>query len=64
MTEPSVFQKQASKTWIGVDIGGTKTAVVVSSRPPGMLAHRVSHLAGRRSGESDRTYQAVDSSAH
>ena len=38
MTEPSVFQKQASKTWIGVDIGGTKTAVVVSSRPPEMLA--------------------------
>lgn len=26
------------KTWIGVDIGGTKTAVVLSSEPPAMLA--------------------------
>ena len=26
------------KTWIGVDIGGTKTAVVLSSKPPAMLA--------------------------
>src|SRR5579859_2541128 len=26
------------KTWIGVDIGGTKTAVVLSSAPPEMLA--------------------------
>ena len=25
--------------WIGVDIGGTKTAVVLSSAPPAMLAH-------------------------
>lgn len=25
------------KTWIGVDIGGTKTAVVLSSEPPAML---------------------------
>ena len=24
-------------TWIGVDIGGTKTAVVLSSRPPEIL---------------------------
>ncbi len=27
-----------NKTWIGVDIGGTKTAVVLSSAPPAMLA--------------------------
>jgi glucokinase len=28
----------AGKVWIGVDIGGTKTAVVLSSEPPAMLA--------------------------
>jgi glucokinase len=28
----------AVKVWIGVDIGGTKTAVVLSSEPPAMLA--------------------------
>lgn len=27
-----------TKAWIGVDIGGTKTAVVISSHPPAMLA--------------------------
>ena len=26
-----------NKTWIGVDIGGTKTAVVLSSAPPAIL---------------------------
>jgi len=29
---------RASKAWIGVDIGGTKTAVVLSKQPPEMLA--------------------------
>lgn len=29
---------EAGKVWIGVDIGGTKTAVVLSSAPPAMLA--------------------------
>ena len=29
--------EEEGKTWIGVDIGGTKTAVVFSSRPPAML---------------------------
>jgi glucokinase len=29
---------EGRKTWIGVDIGGTKTAVVLSSDPPAMLA--------------------------
>ena len=29
--------ERESKTWIGVDIGGTKTAVVLSSKPPAML---------------------------
>jgi glucokinase len=28
----------AEKTWIGVDIGGTKTAVVIAHEPPTMLA--------------------------
>jgi len=27
----------AGKVWIGVDIGGTKTAVVLSSEPPVVL---------------------------
>jgi glucokinase len=30
--------KSEGKIWIGVDIGGTKTAVVLSSEPPDMLA--------------------------
>jgi glucokinase len=29
---------ESGKVWIGVDIGGTKTAVVLSSAPPAMLA--------------------------
>ncbi len=31
-------ERREHKTWIGVDIGGTKTAVVLSSHPPAMLA--------------------------
>ena len=38
MTEPPTDRKPQNKTWIGVDIGGTKTAVVLSSHPPAMLA--------------------------
>jgi glucokinase len=29
---------ETAKVWVGVDIGGTKTAVVLSSEPPAMLA--------------------------
>jgi len=29
---------ESLKTWIGLNIGGTKTAVVLSSEPPAMLA--------------------------
>ncbi len=32
------MNEKEDKTWIGVDIGGTKTAVVLSSAPPAMLA--------------------------
>lgn len=32
------MEAEQNKTWIGVDIGGTKTAVVLSSKPPAMLA--------------------------
>ena len=32
------MENEAGKVWIGVDIGGTKTAVVLSSEPPAMLA--------------------------
>jgi glucokinase len=31
-------ERMQEKTWIGVDIGGTKTAVVISREPPAMLA--------------------------
>ena len=31
------MDEKKQKTWIGVDIGGTKTAVVLSSAPPAML---------------------------
>ncbi|MDR3575456.1 MAG: ROK family protein [Anaerolineaceae bacterium] len=36
MNEKQSFQE--NKTWIGVDIGGTKTAIVLSSDPPKILA--------------------------
>lgn len=38
MIEPPADRQRENKTWIGVDIGGTKTAVVLSSHPPAMLA--------------------------
>lgn len=37
MNEEQDTGKTANKIWIGVDIGGTKTAVVLSSAPPAML---------------------------
>lgn len=38
MSELPPNREQESAVWIGVDIGGTKTAVVLSSHPPVMLA--------------------------
>jgi glucokinase len=38
MNEKQSYREKENKTWIGVDIGGTKTAVVLSSQPPAMLA--------------------------
>ena len=38
MIEPLTDPERQDNTWIGVDIGGTKTAVVLSSHPPAMLA--------------------------
>ena len=37
MSEEQNSAKTASKVWIGVDIGGTKTAVVLCSEPPAIL---------------------------
>ena len=37
MSDERSFTKTASKVWIGVDIGGTKTAVVLCSAPPVIL---------------------------
>lgn len=37
MTEDDCFVKTGSKVWIGVDIGGTKTAVVLCCEPPAIL---------------------------
>jgi len=38
MTQEQLYAFEQSKVWIGVDIGGTKTAVVLSTEPPAMLA--------------------------
>lgn len=38
MNEQRSSQRTGDKTWIGVDIGGTKTAVVLSSAPPAICA--------------------------
>lgn len=37
MSEKSNAAKTAGKVWIGVDIGGTKTAVVLCSQPPAIV---------------------------
>jgi glucokinase len=37
MSEEQNSAKTANKVWIGVDIGGTKTAVVLCSEPPAIL---------------------------
>jgi glucokinase len=37
MSEEQNLTKTARKVWIGVDIGGTKTAVVLCSKPPAIL---------------------------
>jgi len=37
MTEEKALSKLAGKAWIGVDIGGTKTAVVLCSEPPAIV---------------------------
>ena len=38
MNEKQPAQYAGNKIWIGVDIGGTKTAIVLCSQPPGVLA--------------------------
>jgi predicted NBD/HSP70 family sugar kinase len=38
MSKVGINNPSANRIWIGVDIGGTKTAVVLSSDPPEMLA--------------------------
>ena len=38
MNEEQSQRDRGSKMWIGVDIGGTKTAIVLSSEPPAVLA--------------------------
>jgi glucokinase len=38
MSETQGQQTNTNKTWIGVDIGGTKTAIVLSTAPPVMQA--------------------------
>jgi glucokinase len=49
-------------TWIGVDIGGTKTAVVISTEPPAMLA-RIEFPTLPDQGP-DRTVALVKQSIH
>ena len=50
------------KTWIGVDIGGTKTAVVLSSQPPAMLA-RIEFATQPDLGP-DRAIELIKQSIH
>jgi glucokinase len=38
MGEQQAHRGSDNKVWVGVDIGGTKTAIVLSSAPPAMLA--------------------------
>src|SRR5487761_1422067 len=38
MDEEQIPRDQGSKMWVGVDIGGTKTAIVLSSEPPAIDA--------------------------
>lgn len=45
------------KTWVGIDIGGTKTAVVLSSQPPEVLAR--TEFATRASKGPQQTLNAV-----
>ena len=49
MSEEKSHVKVASKVWIGVDIGGTKTAVILLLRTAGDFGpNRVPHVAGTR----------------
>src|SRR5258708_38561021 len=38
MNEKDTCRENGCKVWIGVDIGGTKTAVLLSAKPPAILA--------------------------
>ena len=38
MNENQGEPESGDKVWVGVDIGGTKTAIVLSSEPPAILA--------------------------
>ena len=50
------------KVWIGVDIGGTKTAVVLSKEPPAMLA-RIEFATLPDQGP-DRAIELIKQSIH
>jgi glucokinase len=50
----------SEKVWVGVDIGGTKTAVVLSGRPPGILARR--EFATEPEKGPDRSLELIVSS--
>ncbi len=56
------MENEAGKVWIGVDIGGTKTAVVLSSEPPAMLAR--TEFATLPSQGPDRAIDLIKQSIH
>jgi len=62
MSKTPTEQEPEDRTWIGVDIGGTKTAVVLSSRPPAMLA-RIEFPTLPGEGP-ERAIQLIKSSIH
>jgi glucokinase len=56
------MDQHGNKTWIGVDIGGTKTAVVLSSTPPAML-ERIEFPTLPEQGP-DRAIELIKQSIH
>jgi glucokinase len=62
MNETAGLQGTENRTWIGVDIGGTKTAVVLSSNPPAML-DRIEFATLPDQG-SERAIELIKQSIH
>lgn len=62
MNESPAYRMRENMAWIGVDIGGTKTAVVISSHPPVMLS-RIEFLTLPVEGP-ERAIELIKQSIH